>query len=201
MNNYIIENRDVIFLAKLQSVISTLDEIDKMAKENPDLQKMIDYEISDYNHILQNEDLSDEQMVEIAKKLKEARLKRATVYNTFELVKTYYGNNKVLIYSHNRYKLNDAIKEKLKNLNQEYKYRILDGKTVDTLKGTTVVETNVKEQHVSKYIISKEELEEKLASGMKSKDIAKELGRNQSYVTMLKKKYGIGVREYKKRGE
>lgn len=60
MNNYIIENRDVIFLAKLQSVISTLDEIDKMAKENPDLQKMIDYEISDYNHILQNEDLSDE---------------------------------------------------------------------------------------------------------------------------------------------
>ena len=145
MNNYIIENRDVIFLAKLQSVISTLDEIDKMAKENPDLQKMIDYEISDYNHILQNEDLSDEQMVEIAKKLKEARLKRATVYNTFELVKTYYGNNKVLIYSHNRYKLNDAIKAKLKNLNQEYKYRILDGKTIDALKGTTVVETNVKE--------------------------------------------------------
>lgn len=201
MNNYIIENRDMIFLTKLQSVISTLDEIDEMAKENPDLQKMIDYEISDYHHLLQNEDLSDEQMVEIAKKLKEARLKRATVYNTFELVKTYYGNNKVLIYSHNRYKLNDAIKEKLKNLNQEYKYRILDGKTVDTLKGTTVVDTKVEEQHVSKYIISKEELEEKLASGMKSKDIAKELGHNQSYITMLKKKYGIGVREYKKRGE
>ena len=36
---------------------------------------------------------------------------------------------------------------------------------------------------------------------MKNKDIAKELGCDQSYVSVLKRLYGIGRRTYKKRGE
>ena len=50
-------------------------------------------------------------------------------------------------------------KEMLENMKANIYYQndcnlsLLDGKTVDALKGTTVVETNVKEEHVSKYII------------------------------------------------
>ena len=196
------ENKDTIFLAKLQSVIKTLDEIDEMAKNNPNEQQAIDYEISDYQHLLQNEDLSDEKTLEVAKKLKEARLRRVQLNNTCELVKTYYGNNKVLIYSDNRHKLVEAIKERVASLNQEYKYRVLDADTIEHFKEATIVSANVKTRNKpSKYDISKEELEEKLASGMKNKDIAKELGCEQSYISVLKKKLGLCMREYNRRGE
>lgn len=197
------ENKDKVFLAKLQLVIETLNEIDEMARKNPEEQQAIDYEISDYQHLLQNEDLSDEKIVEVAKKLKEARVKRESLNNVYALVSTYYGNNKVLPYSDTRYKLGDAIKEKLKTLNQEYKYRVLDEDTINGFKEATIIETKVivKKKRVSKYDISKEELEEKLANGMKNKDIAKELGCDQSHISVLKKLYGLGTRKYTKRGE
>lgn len=197
------ENKDKVFLAKLQLVIETLDEIDELARSNPEEQQAIDYEISDYQHLLQNEDLSDDKIVEVAKKLKIARVKRESLNNVYALVTTYYGNNKVLPYSDTRHRLTDAIKDKLKTLNQEYKYRVLDEDTINGFKEATIVETKiiVKKNRSSKYDISKEELEEKLANGMKNKDIAKELGCDQSYITVLKKLHGLGTRNYKKRGE
>lgn len=195
------ENKDTIFLAKLRKVIELLDEIDEMAHNNPDEQQAIDYEISDYQHLLQNEDLSDEKTLEVAKKLKNARLRRVHLNNTYELVKTYYGNNKVLIYSDNRYKLVEAITDKLRTLNQEYKYRVLDEDTVNSFKEAIIVESKVRKQRSGKYEITKEELEEKIANGMKNKDIAEELGCDQSYISVLKKKYGLGMREYTRKGE
>lgn len=197
------ENKDKVFLAKLQLVIETLDEIDELARSNPEEQQAIDYEISDYQHLLQNEDLSDDKIVEVAKKLKIARVKRESLNNVYALVTTYYGNNKVLPYSDTRHRLADAIKDKLKTLNQEYKYRVLDEDTINSFKEATIVETKiiVKKNRSSKYDITKEELEEKIASGMKNKDIAKELGCDQSYITVLKKLHGLGTRNYKKRGE
>ena len=47
---------DIIFLSKLQQALDTLDEIDDMIKDNPDNQQKIDYEISDYLHLIQNTD-------------------------------------------------------------------------------------------------------------------------------------------------
>lgn len=196
-------NKDTVFLAKLRQVIELLDEIDEMAKNNPNEQQEIDYEISDYQHLLQNEELSDEKTLEIAKKLKAARLKRVHLNNTYELVKTYYGNNKVLIYSDNRYKLVEAITDKLSTLNQEYKYRVLDEETINHFKEAVVIESKVitGRKRGGKYEITKEELEEKIANGMKNKDIAEELGCDQSYISVLKKKYGLGMREYTRKGE
>lgn len=197
------ENKDKVFLAKLQLVIETLDEIDELARSNPEEQQTIDYEISDYQHLLQNEDLSDDKIIEVAKKLKIARIKRESLNNVYALVTTYYGNNKVLPYSDTRHRLTDAIKDKLKTLNQEYRYRVLDEDTINGFKEATIIETQVivKKNRSSKYDITKEELEEKIASGMKNKDIAKELGCDQSYITVLKKLHGLGTRNYKKRGE
>lgn len=194
------ENKDTIFLAKLQKVIELLDEIDEMAHNNPDEQQAIDYEISDYQHLLQNEDLSDEKTLEVAKKLKDARLRRVHLNNTYELVKTYYGNNKVLIYSDNRYKLVEAITDKLRTLNQEYKYRVLDEDTVNSFKEVIIIETKVRKRR-GKYEITKEMLEERFEKGMKNKEIAEELGCEQSYISVLKKKFGLGMREYNRRGE
>jgi hypothetical protein len=194
------EKTDLIFLAKLQQVMTTLNELDDIAKRNPTRQQMIDYEISDYLHLLQNEDLSDEKILELSKRLKQARLTRVSLFNTSELIKTYMNNNKVLIYSEHRHKLKDAIEEKMKTLNNNYNYRILEQEDVDSFKECIVVETKVRKRR-GKYEITKEMLEERFEKGMKNKDIAEELGCEQSYISVLKKKFGLGMREYKKRGE
>ena len=194
------EKTDLIFLAKLQLVMTTLDELDDIAKRNPTRQQMIDYEISDYLHLLQNEDLSDEKILELSKRLKQARLTRVSLFNTSELIKTYMNNNKVLIYSEHRHKLKEAIEEKMKTLNNNYNYRILEQEDVDSFKECIVVETKVRKRR-GKYEITKEMLEERFEKGMKNKEIAEELGCEQSYISVLKKKFGLGMREYKKRGE
>lgn len=194
------EKTDLIFLAKLQLVMTTLDELDDIAKRNPTRQQMIDYEISDYLHLLQNEDLSDEKILELSKRLKQARLTRVSLFNTSELVKTYMSNNKVLIYSEHRHKLKDAIEEKMKNLNNNYNYRILEQEDVDSFKECIIIESKTRKKR-GKYEITKEMLEEKLEKGMKNKEIAEELGCEQSYISVLKKKFGLGMREYKKRGK
>ena len=194
------EKTDLIFLAKLQQVMTTLNELDDIAKRNPTRQQMIDYEISDYLHLLQNEDLSDEKILELSKRLKQARLTRVSLFNTSELIKTYMNNNKVLIYSEHRHKLKDAIEEKMKTLNNNYNYRILEQEDVDSFKECIVIESKVRKRR-GKYEITKEMLEEKLEKGMKNKEIAEELGCEQSYISVLKKKFGLGMREYKKRGE
>lgn len=194
------EKTDLIFLAKLQLVMTTLDELDDIAKRNPTRQQMIDYEISDYLHLLQNEDLSDEKILELSKRLKQARLTRVSLFNTSELIKTYMNNNKVLIYSEHRHKLKDAIEEKMKTLNNNYNYRILEQEDVDSFKECIVIETKVRKRR-GKYEITKEMLEERFEKGMKNKEIAEELGCEQSYISVLKKKFGLGMREYKKRGE
>ena len=194
------EKTDLIFLAKLQLVMTTLDELDDIAKRNPTRQQMIDYEISDYLHLLQNEDLSDEKILELSKRLKQARLTRVSLFNTSELIKTYMNNNKVLIYSEHRHKLKDAIEEKMKTLNNNYNYRILEQEDVDSFKECIVVETKIRKRR-GKYEITKEMLEERFEKGMKNKEIAEELGCEQSYISVLKKKFGLGMREYKKRGD
>ena len=149
------EKTDLIFLAKLQLVMTTLDELDDIAKRNPTRQQMIDYEISDYLHLLQNEDLSDEKILELSKRLKQARLTRVSLFNTSELIKTYMNNNKVLIYSEHRHKLKYAIEEKMKTLNNNYNYRILEQEDVDSFKECIVIESKVRKRR-GKYEITKE---------------------------------------------
>lgn len=200
MNDNILENKDTIFLSKIQLLFNTIEELEALAKSNPKEQQSIDYEISDYLHLIQHNDLSDDKILEITKKLKVARIKRNALNNVNDLVNVWFGNNKCFIYSDHRHKLENAIKEKLESLNCEYKFRVLDEETVESYKEATVIECKVRKTR-GKYDITKEELEEKLASGMKNKQIAEELGCEQSYISVLKKKYGLGMREYNRRGE
>lgn len=200
MNDNIYGNEDTIFLSKIQILFNTINELEDMAKSNPEKQRLINYEISDYLHLIQNEDLSDDKILEINKKLKIARLKRQALNNVNDLANVWFGNNKCFIFSDHRHKLETAIKNRLETLNCEYKFRVLDAETVESYKEATVIECKVRKTR-GKYDITKEELEEKLASGMKNKQIAEELGCEQSYISVLKKKYGLGMREYNRRGE
>ena len=191
--------KDTIFLSKLQLVIQTLDEIDDIAKETPIEQQNVDYEISDYQHLLQNEELNDDKIIELANKLKLARIKRNQLNNTSELIKTYYGNNKVLIYSNNRHLLVDAIKDRVSRFNKPYNYRVLNQETVDYFKHSIEKTDKDSKRRYRKYDISKDDFESKINSGMSNKDIALELGCPITYISVLKKKLGMDMRHYKKR--
>lgn len=47
------ENKENIFLVKIQNCLKLLDEIEDTIGNNPNDQSNIDYELSDYLHIIQ----------------------------------------------------------------------------------------------------------------------------------------------------
>lgn len=190
------ENKEKIFLAKIQLLINTFEEIDDIVANNPNEQQAIDFEISDYLHLLQNEDLSDESMLEVSKKLRNARIKRNQLQNTSQLIKVYADNKNKLAYKNNRYCMENAIKNVVNRLNQDYNYRVLDTNDILKIKNEKPLVV-IKEKHK----ITKETLEEMINCGMKTNEIALALNCSPSNISHLKKNYGLGTRNYTKRGE
>lgn len=185
------ENKETVFLAKIQLLINTFDEIDKIIEDLPGEHQLVDYEISDYLHLLQNEDLNDNSMLEISKKLKDARIRRNQLNGISFISKAYVDNKSKLPYANNRYCMENAIKKVVDRLNQNYNYRILDDTDISKLINITEKSNDNK--------VTKEKLESMINNGMKTKEIAEYFGKTMAYISQYKKKYGIATRKYTKR--
>ena len=197
MNNDI----DIIFLSKLQQVLNTLDEMDNMIKDNPDNQQKIDYEISDYLHLIQNTDLDKLDINKIMMALKELRLKRASHYRFYEITKTYNANRDKLKYTSSRANLKEIIKNTLDNLNNKYNYRILESNDLNALCTEKIQENKKRSPKKSKYHITEFDLRKMVDEGMSTSEIATIFGCNQSMISHYKRKYGISTRSYKRKDE
>ena len=195
MNNDI----DIIFLSKLQQVLNTLDEMDNMIKDNPDNQQKIDYEISDYLHLIQNTDLDKLDINKVMEALKKLRLKRASHYRFYEITKTYNANRDKLKYTSSRANLKEIIKNTLDNLNNEYNYRILESDDLNTLCTEKTEEKKKRSPKKSKYRITEFDLRKMVDEGMSTSEIATIFGCNQSMISHYKRKYGISTRSYKRK--
>ena len=195
MNNDI----DIIFLSKLQQVLNTLDEMDNMIKDNPDNQQKIDYEISDYLHLIQNTDLDKLDINKIMMALKELRLKRASHYRFYEITKTYNANRDRLKYTSSRANLKEIIKNTLDNLNNKYNYRILESDDLNALCTEKIQENKKRSPKKSKYHITEFDLRKMVDEGMSTSEIATIFGCNQSMISHYKRKYGISTRSYKRK--
>lgn len=195
MNNDI----DIIFLSKLQQALNTLDEIDDMIKDNPDNQQKIDYEISDYLHLIQNTDLDKLDVDKIMIELKKLRLKRASHYRFYEITKTFNANRDRLKYTSSRANLKEIIKNTLDNLNNTYNYRILDSNDLRSLCSEKVQEKKKRVPKKSKYRITELDLRKMVDEGMSTSEIATIFGCNQSMISHYKRKYGISTRSYKRK--
>lgn len=195
MNNDI----DIIFLSKLQQVLNTLDEMDNMIKDNPDNQQKIDYEISDYLHLIQNTDLDKLDINKIMTALKELRLKRASHYRFYEITKTYNANRDRLKYTSSRANLKEIIKNTLDNLNNKYNYRILESHDLNALCTEKIQENKKRGPKKSKYHITEFDLRKMVDEGMSTSEIATIFGCDQSMISHYKRKYGISTRSYKKK--
>lgn len=80
-------------------------------------------------------------------------------------------------------------------LHKPYNYRVLDENQINSF---MTIDNKSTETIEKKNKISKEELERLVNEGKKSVDIAKMYGFTQSYISVLKKKYGIKTRKYTK---
>lgn len=192
---------DIIFLSKLQQVLNTLDEMDNMIKDNPDNQQKIDYEISDYLHLIQNTDLDKLDINKVMAALKKLRLKRASHYRFYEITKTYNANRDKLKYTSSRANLKEIIKNTLDNLNNEYNYRILESDDLNTLCTEKIEEKKKCSPKKSKYRITEFDLRKMVDEGMSTSEIATVFGCNQSMISHYKRKYGISTRSYKRKDE
>lgn len=197
MNNDI----DIMFLSKLQQVLNTLDEMDNMIKDNPDNQQKIDYEISDYLHLIQNTDLDKLDINKVMAALKKLRLKRASHYRFYEITKTYNANRDKLKYTSSRANLKEIITNTLDNLNNEYNYRILESDDLNTLCTEKIEEKKKCSPKKSKYRITEFDLRKMVDEGMSTSEIATVFGCNQSMISHYKRKYGISTRSYKRKDE
>lgn len=190
---------DILFLAKLQLLVQTFNDIDDMIKNLPQEQQAVDYELSDYLHIIEREDLDEQSMIEVTKKLKASRQKREKLRATNDLKEYYNLHKSNLLNKVNRIDFENNLKSTMNKLHCEYKYRVLSEDEVKELTTHTEIVNESSDDKHKKYAISKEDLIDCINKGMKGVDIAKKFGVAQLTVSNLKKRYGLGTRAYNKR--
>lgn len=197
-------NEEQLFLVSMQRLMDDLDNIDDMETNISSLQSEIDSELSDYYHLIEfyGDKLSVNSKVIIVDKIKELREIRRCRNNNFELVKCFKDNCRQLNRKDNRAMLRNTIGNKVKQLHNDYNFRVLTKEYIDSLlndDNKKEEKTNKKRKYNRNCSITKEQLQECLENDMKTIDMARTYGVDQSYISHLKKKYGLAVRHYTKR--
>ena len=188
------ENKENIFLVKIQNCLKLLDEIEDTIANNPNDQSNIDYELSDYLHIIQenNQKLDDKTKIELVNKIEKARLKREQ-YDSIYLIGKYFTENKnKLLYTNSRKIMYKGLSDLLGTLHKPYNYRVFSEEDIKEILKPTKNKPN------RKSTISKEMLLECVENGMTSSEIATKYNCSTSNISHLKKQYGLKTRKYNK---
>lgn len=188
------ENKENIFLVKIQNCLKLLDEIEDTIANNPNDQSNIDYELSDYLHIIQenNQKLDDKTKIELVNKIEKARLQREQ-YNSIYLIGKYFTENKnKLLYTNSRKIMYKGLSDLLGTLHKPYNYRVFSEDDIKEILKPTENKSN------RKSAISKEMLLECMEKGMTSSEIATKYNCSTSNISHLKKQYGLKTRKYNK---
>lgn len=125
--------RDEEIVEKIGLAVQILNEIDEMIATQPKNLQQVDYELSDYYHLIENEDLSKFDINKIVKRIKELRKLRRSLSNENALESTYVNNKQKLIGNDTRQFLMVEINKKKKDLNSQYKNRIINEETLKEL--------------------------------------------------------------------
>ena len=188
------ENKENIFLVKIQNCLKLLDETEDTIGNNPNDQSNIDYELSDYLHIIQenNQKLDDKTKIELVNKIEKARLQREQ-YNSIYLIGKYFTENKnKLLYTNSRKIMYKGLSDLLGTLHKPYNYRVFSEEDIKEILKPTKNKPN------RKSTISKEMLLECVENGMTSSEIATKYNCSTSNISHLKKQYGLKTRKYNK---
>lgn len=117
--------RDEILVEKITQAIKTLDEIDEMIlTQGQELQK-IDLELSDLYHFIENNDINEDTSVKLIERIKYLRLIRRSLQREHEIENAYKNNSSKMMGNNTRGFLLNTVYQTVKNLNTEYKNRVL----------------------------------------------------------------------------
>lgn len=128
--------RDEILVDKITQAVKILDEIDEMiSTQGQELQK-IDLELSDLYHFIENNNVTDNTSVKLIERIKQLRLKRRSLQREYEIENAYKNNSSKMMGNGTRSFLINTIKQTVKNLNSEYKNRVLTDDDIEKLQST-----------------------------------------------------------------
>lgn len=197
-----------IFLGRLESLLSKFDEIDsivndieEMIEEHPKKQSESDLLLSDYYHRLENENLTDTEILNIGKKIHDARIYRRKLNRANALMGCYTKHKEKIRYSvrANREMFRNAIKKTNDTLYEDYQYRILTDNDFKNLKTNENIKkhvTTISKEHKKRGKgITKEQIEEYVKEGMGTVAIANKFNVKAPYISFLKKKYGLNKKD------
>lgn len=140
---------------KIEKVIEILDEVDEYFNELPNMQQNIDYKLSDLFHYIQERKIVGENGAKnMWQILKEHRLERKNL-NYDRGIKAFYNDNKKkLLDMDNRKFFKNDLYQRIKNLTEEYKYRVYSEEDIKTM----LKNGKLKEEGVLESEKNKEEL-------------------------------------------
>lgn len=133
------------FVAKLQNCMNAFDEADKLFDEIDDFIKnkmpnetsKFDSEQQDYLHILEDYELTDNQLISIGRRLEANRNDRKNWHNIFT-ISSVWNEHKGKVFNRNsRVFLKEALARTLKSLDNDWNFRILSEEEVNTLLSDT----------------------------------------------------------------
>lgn len=128
--------RDEILVDKITQAVKILDEIDEMiSTQGQELQK-IDLELSDLYHFIENNNVTDNTSVKLIERIKQLRLLRRSLQREYEIENAYKNNSSKMMGNGTRSFLLNTIKQTVKNLNSEYKNRVLTDEDIQNLQST-----------------------------------------------------------------
>lgn len=117
--------RDKIIVEKIKVLIQTLDEIDEFIDtQNEELSK-IDLELSDWTHFIENNEFEEEVSHKVVSKIRDLRRKRRSLCNEMAIEGCYKNHASKVMGNNTRPFLLSEIEKTVKQLDSEYKNRIL----------------------------------------------------------------------------
>lgn len=124
-------------LEKYDDLESEIAQLDEICEKIPDEQSNIDKLLSDYYHIIENEKLSDKNMINICKKIHDARVIRRSYDMKNTIIGAYKRNKQKLMISPkgNRKMFENSIQQAIKDFPTNYNFRILTDDEVQNITG------------------------------------------------------------------
>ena len=123
--------RDEIVYNKILQATKLIDEIDDLIRTQSEANQRIDQEIGDWLHYIENNDISDRECVNIVAKLKELRIIRRSLRKEYEIERVYKDNASKMMGNNTRGLLLSAINSIVKQLDSEYKNRVLSQEKIE----------------------------------------------------------------------
>ena len=127
--------RDKLIVERIKQAIELIDEIDELINtQSVELQK-VDLEISDWLHFIENNEIDEKASIKIIKKIKDLRIKRRSLNKEHEIENVYKNNSSKMMGNNTRPMLLAEINKTIKQLDSDYKNRIITEEDIKNILG------------------------------------------------------------------